>query len=62
MGIRGMPEAAKGPAFSTAVGLLVYPQISQIEFTPPRFEEPAFLMTGTGGRLQRLGQWLRQSL
>ena len=31
MGIKGMPAAAKGAAFSTAVGLLIYPQMAQIE-------------------------------
>ena len=28
LGIKGLPEAAKGPAFSAAVGLLVYPQVA----------------------------------
>ena len=28
LGIKGLPEAARGPAFSTAVGLLVYPQVA----------------------------------
>jgi cell division protein FtsA len=31
MGIKGMPVSAKGAAFSTAVGLLIYPQMVQIE-------------------------------
>ncbi len=34
LGVAGLPEAAKGPAFATAVGLLIYPQVaasSQIE-------------------------------
>ena len=31
MGVKGLPEAAKGAAFSTAVGLLIYPQMAQIE-------------------------------
>ena len=31
MGIKGMPESAKGAAFSTAVGLLIYPQMAQVE-------------------------------
>lgn len=61
MGIAGMPEAAKGPAFSTAVGLMVYPQISQIEFLSSGFQSAPHLMTGTGGAFSRLGQWLRES-
>lgn len=60
MGIKGMPDAAKGPAFSTAVGLMVYPQIAPIEFQAagPRAETR---LTGTGGAFGRLGQWLRES-
>ena len=61
MGIKGMPEAAKGPAFSTAVGLMVYPQISQIEYlSHVRHQAPA-LMTGTGGVFQRFSHWLKDS-
>lgn len=54
MGIRGMPEAMKGPAFSTAVGLMVYPQISQIEYRSAASRGFGFsgfgqgLLTGTG--------------
>ncbi len=61
MGIKGMPEAAKGPAFSTAVGLMVYPQISQIEYLSSGSFEATARMTGTGGTFQRFGQWLRDS-
>ena len=31
LGVAGLPEAAKGPAFSTAVGLLIYPQVASFE-------------------------------
>ena len=31
LGVAGLPEAAKGPAFSAAVGLLIYPQVADIE-------------------------------
>ena len=31
LGIAGLPEAAKSPAFSAAVGLMIYPQVAQIE-------------------------------
>ena len=31
LGVAGLPEAAKGPAFATAVGLLIYPQVAGIE-------------------------------
>src|SRR3989337_114499 len=36
LGIKGLPEAAKGPAFSAVVGLLVYPQVAHIEYFEPR--------------------------
>lgn len=31
MGVSGLPVAAKGPAFSTAVGLMIYPQVADQE-------------------------------
>ncbi len=31
MGVSGLPTAAKGPAFSTAVGLMIYPQVADME-------------------------------
>jgi cell division protein FtsA len=31
LGVKGLPEAAKGPAFSAAVGLLIYPQVAHVE-------------------------------
>lgn len=61
MGISGMPESAKGPAFSTAVGLLIYPQIARIEnFSRPTGFSSA-LKTGTGGAFGRLGAWFKES-
>jgi cell division protein FtsA len=60
LGIQGLPESAKSPGFSTAVGLLVYPQVAGVEhFRPGRGElEKA---TGTHGYIARVGQWLRDS-
>jgi len=60
LGVAGLPEAAKGPAFSAAVGLMIYPQVAGLESVHPgrHFRARA---TGTGGRLQRMGQWLRES-
>jgi cell division protein FtsA len=59
LGIAGLPEVAKGPAFATAVGLLMYPQVSQIE----QFERLAVKprLTGTDGYFSRVGQWLKES-
>jgi cell division protein FtsA len=60
LGVAGLPEAAKGPAFATAVGLMIYPQVAGFESVHAgrHFSVRA---TGTGGRLQRMGQWLRDS-
>jgi cell division protein FtsA len=60
LGLDGLPEATKGPAFSTAVGLMIYPQVGAIEARKAR-SAMQFRMTGTGGRLQRMSQWLRDS-
>jgi cell division protein FtsA len=60
LGIRGLPEAAKGPAFSAAVGLLVYPQVAHIEHFEPR-SGSMFLGTGTDGFVSRMGRWIRDS-
>ena len=36
LGISGLPDAAKGPAFAAAAGLLVYPQAAHLEHFEPR--------------------------
>jgi cell division protein FtsA len=59
LGIAAAPDAAKGPAFAVAAGLLVYPQAAQLEHFEPRRRRQ--LMTGTGGYFARVGQWLRES-
>lgn len=60
LGIAGLPEAAKGPAFAAVVGLMIYPQVAGFE---SRHSAGIFSqrMTGTGGRLHRMSQWLRDS-
>jgi cell division protein FtsA len=58
LGISGLPEEAKGPAFAVATGLLVYPQVAHLEhFEPRRTRHTA---TG-GGYIARVGRWLRES-
>ncbi len=59
LGIAGLPDSAKGPAFAVAAGLLVYPQAAHLEHFEPRRTRQ--LMTGTGGYMARVGQWLRES-
>lgn len=60
MGVSGLPVAAKGPAFSTACGLMIYPQIADIEIHAA--QSGMFSPFGTGsGRIARVGQWLKES-
>jgi cell division protein FtsA len=58
LGMTGLPDAAKGPAFAVASGLLVYPQAAHLEHFEPRRTRQ--LMTGTG-YMARVGRWLRES-
>ena len=58
VGMAGLPEAATGPAFAVASGLLVYPQAAHLEHFEPR--RTRLLMTGTG-YIARIGRWLRES-
>ncbi len=60
LGVAGLPAAAKGPAFSTAIGLMIYPQIASLE---SRGNERAgrYRAVANGGRLARMGQWIRES-
>ena len=60
LGIKALPEAAKGPAFAAATGLLVYPQIAHEEYFDMR-NGGFFAGTGTDGYLSRVGRWLRES-
>jgi cell division protein FtsA len=58
LGVNGLSETTKGPAFAVATGLLVYPQAAHLEhFEPRRTRHP---MTGTG-YIARVGRWLRES-
>jgi cell division protein FtsA len=60
MGVAGLPAAAKGPAFSTAVGLMIYPQVAGIENHAAG--RGVFAASGDGqGRIARMGQWLKES-
>ncbi|MBS9720915.1 cell division protein FtsA [Tianweitania sp. BSSL-BM11] len=60
LGVAGLPEAAKGPAFAAAVGLMIYPQVAEFEVGQVA-GGVSHRLTGTGGRFGRVGQWLRQS-
>ena len=58
LGINGLPEEAKAPAFAVAAGLLVYPQVVRLEHFEPRRTRQ--LLTGTG-YFSRVGRWLKES-
>ena len=60
LGIQGLPESAKNPAFAAAVGLLVYPQVAGIEHFEPR-RHVGYAATGTDGYITRVGRWLKES-
>ncbi|MBT9371022.1 cell division protein FtsA [Rhizobium sp. CSW-27] len=60
MGVSGLPAAAKGPAFSTAVGLLIYPQVADMETHAGQGGLLASLGNGNS-RIARMGQWLKES-
>jgi cell division protein FtsA len=58
LGIAGLPQTAKGPAFAASVGLLIYPQVAQIE----QFDAAARAGQGVDdGYFSRVGRWLKQS-
>ena len=60
LGIQGLPESAKNPAFAAAVGLLVYPQVAGLEHFEPR-RNVGYAATGTDGYITRVGRWLKES-
>ncbi|WP_019221485.1 cell division protein FtsA [Bartonella senegalensis] len=60
LGISRLPSLAKGAAFTSAVGLLIYPQL--VGFQEKTMQAAVdHLSTGTLGYFQRVGQWLRES-
>ncbi len=60
LGVAGLPAAAKGPAFSTAVGLIIYPQVADQETHAG--DRGLLSALGSGnGRIARVGQWLKES-
>ncbi len=58
MGIAGLPEIARGAAFATVTGMLIYPQVCSQEYVEPRNRGK---LTGTDGYIARVGNWLRSS-
>ncbi len=60
LGVSGLPEVARGPAFATAVGLTVYPDVADMDVVDGGYMPPLKL-TGTGGYFSRVGRWLKES-
>jgi len=60
LGVEGLPESAKSPAFAAAVGLLVYPQVAGIEHFEPRRLGRAPCVEDDG-YVARVGRWLKES-
>lgn len=60
LGVKGLPEAAKGPAFAAAVGLLVYPQVAHVEHFEPRASH-SYARTGSDNYFARVGRWIKES-
>ncbi len=60
VGIAGLPDAARGAAFATSVGLLIYPQVAQVEQFSSRRKGLPMAANG-GGLVSRMGAWIRES-
>ena len=60
LGVDGLPESAKSPAFATAVGLLIYPQVAGLEHFEPGRAAPR-RGAPDEGYVARVGRWLKQS-
>jgi len=61
LGVTGLPEATRGPAFTAVMGLLVYPQVARLEVAEiAQTARKRAAIAGTG-YLSRVGDWLRES-
>jgi len=59
LGVAGLPETARGPTFSTVVGMLVYPQICHQEYVDPGHGSK---FIGEDGYFSRVSNWLLNGL
>lgn len=58
LGVAKLPTVAKGPAFSTVVGMLIYPQVCELEFVEPNATPGE---DGKFGWFKHIGHWLKSS-
>ena len=61
LGIGGLPEVAKGPAFAAAVGPADLSAGRATSSSPRRGEQRFAATTGTGGYFARVGEWIRDN-
>ena len=59
LGVGGLPEQARGPTFSTVVGMLVYPQICHQEYVDPGHDNR---LIGKNSYFSRVSNWLINGL
>jgi cell division protein FtsA len=60
LGVEGLPESAKNPAFAAAVGLMIYPQVAGVEHFEPG--QRSYSARGErDGYVARVGRWLKES-
>ena len=60
LGVEGLPDSAKNPAFATSVGLMIYPQAAGNEYIAGKdglLRDEA----GDDGYVSRVRRWLKQS-
>ncbi len=62
MGVSGLPTAAKGPAFSTAVGLMIYPQVADMETHASQSGLLSVAWREIAAASPGMGQWLKEEL
>ncbi len=60
IGIEGLPESGRSPAFAAAVGLMVYPQMAGLEYFEPS-RHVARQASEERGYAARVGRWLKDS-
>jgi len=65
LGVAGLPVEARSAAFSSVVGLMIYPQSNDskedIGWIPSRSKDRLRDRAGTGGYFGRMGRWLAEN-
>lgn len=59
VGVKNLPDAARGPAFAVTAGLLAYPLVADLEHH--RRMSGGSGISGSVGYLARVGNWIRES-